>query len=128
MNYYSFLDAPLSMPTIVPSSPGVPYLRGTNVTITCRLRGGNPLATLSFKCNGKSLKESNQTNTTTAISALDFVIDVTFNNKTCICIGTHPASENKFQNNITLIVNGMYLGSYSIEIVCHYKYTYILTV
>lgn len=109
MNYYSFLDAPSSMPEIVPSSPGVPYLRGANITITCRLSGGNPLATLSFKCNGKSLKELNQSTTTTAISVLNFVIDGTFNNQTCICIGTHPASDNKSQNSITLTVNGMYL-------------------
>lgn len=99
------------MPTIFPSNPGMSYTSGTVVSITCALSGGNPLANLIFKCTGKSLEGFNQTNSTTAISVLNFTIDGSFNNRTCTCIGKHLALNNSdIQNSITLAVNGMYRG------------------
>lgn len=104
----SVSDPPSSEPAIFPSSPGGIYNSGTNATLTCQLYGGNPLANLTFKCTGKNVKESNQSNSTTAISVLSFETDSSFNNKTCNCIVKHLALDKIVQNNITLTVNGMY--------------------
>lgn len=103
-----FLDIkypPSSTPLISLSPPGLMYNTGKNVTLSCQLSGGNPLATILLTCDGQSLSQSDLNNETTAISEVNFQIDSSYNNRTCICRGVHQAQLTDTLSNITLFVN-----------------------
>lgn len=96
---------PSSKPVLILSPPQQPYNNGTNVTLTCQLPGGNPLANLSLNCDQKNLIQNVLNTNTKAISEVKFQIDGTYNNRTCTCIGTHLAQSTATLKAVTLIVN-----------------------
>lgn len=102
-------DPPTSAPLISLLPPGLIHNTGKNVTLSCQLSGGNPLATISLTCDGQILSQSNLNNETTAVSEVNFQIERSYNNRTCTCKGVHQAQLTDTSSSITLFVNGMYL-------------------
>ena len=82
-------DAPTSNLMISAQPAGYQYNDGTPVTLTCRLSGGNPVATLSWSCPGKSVSGVTQSNGTVAVSMLSLTMDSTYNRQQCTCTASH---------------------------------------
>lgn len=104
------LDPPTSFPMILANPANFEYDDGTRVNLTCELSGGNPLATLSFKCNEISGTQSNYRNET-AISVLSVIVDKTYNNKQCSCLAMHRLFNISRPVTKTLNIFCKYLGN-----------------
>ncbi|OWF49355.1 Nephrin [Mizuhopecten yessoensis] len=65
---------------------------GTTVTLECQVEGGNPLATLTWQCQGSTIVGRNLTYRTTAASSLMLNMDKTFHKQRCVCTAGHQAS------------------------------------
>ncbi|VDI13467.1 Hypothetical predicted protein [Mytilus galloprovincialis] len=93
-------DVPGTSPIILQNPPGG-ILTGKNVTLTCSVPGGNPLAILSWNCTG-----TNENNTTgnTASYSITLSVDKSYNNKICRCTADHVISTFKstVQQNIVV--------------------------
>ena len=77
------------MPSIIPTPSG-PINESSTVILTCDITGGNPLATITWTCEGSSSitpTGSPPTNATT--SSVQLKVNGNDNGKVCICIGHH---------------------------------------
>lgn len=84
---------PPSPPQITASPSGFQYDNGTNVILTCQQIGGNPLSTLSWNCKSSEMSSKNMTNSSTAVSVLEFTIDISYNKQKCTCTANHILSQ-----------------------------------
>ncbi|CAC5373537.1 unnamed protein product [Mytilus coruscus] len=100
MNWGFTSDVPETNP-IIEQKPlgGIPV--GGNVTLTCTMPGGNPLAILSWNCTGIS---KNETVENTASYSIAFTINKSFNNKICACTADHKiyAYKTTVQHNLVV--------------------------
>ncbi|XP_062572113.1 nephrin-like isoform X1 [Saccostrea cucullata] len=80
---------PSTDPVITASPPELQYSNGTRVTLTCQLPGGNPVATLSWRCKSTGVAGTNQSTSTISVSVLSLVMDSSYNNQQCTCTATH---------------------------------------
>ncbi|XP_060083674.1 synaptogenesis protein syg-2-like [Ylistrum balloti] len=81
---------------------------GTSVTLQCQVRGGNPLATLTWQCKGSSVTGQDLTNATTAVSTLTFTADRTYHQQQCVCTAVHPTSPSGVFDTVSIIFNVLY--------------------
>ncbi|XP_062618358.1 synaptogenesis protein syg-2-like [Saccostrea cucullata] len=95
---------PSTDPLITASPEGLQYNNGTRVTLTCQLPGGNPVATLSWRCKNTVMTGTNQSNSTTAVSVLSLVMDSSYNNQQCTCTATHSLLTSPKSTSVSLIV------------------------
>lgn len=106
--FFSFLDPPNSDPVILTNTSNFEFDDGARVTLICELNGGNPLATLDFKCNdfiGKDVNDGNKK----AVSVLSVVVDKSYNNKQCSCLANHQLFNSSRSETKTLTVFCKYL-------------------
>lgn len=107
-SFFSFLDPPTSDLLILTNASNFEFDDGADVTLICKLNGGNPLATLEFKCNNLIGKDANVGNET-AVSVLSVVVDKSYNNKQCSCLANHQLFNNSRSETKTLTVFCEYL-------------------
>lgn len=91
MNKDSISDEPGTNP-IIEQEPSGGILVGKNVTLTCSVSGGNPLATLSWNCSGI---KKNETVEDTASYSITFTVDKSYITKLCTCTANHRISAYK---------------------------------
>ncbi|CAG2215203.1 unnamed protein product [Mytilus edulis] len=87
-------------PTVRQATPG-PIDTGTAVTLICSVPGGNPLATLTWDCQGIT---SNTSTETEAVLEIEFTVDKNYNGRICSCSATHPIVTYRPTSQISLVV------------------------
>lgn len=105
---FFFLDPPTSGPAILSNASNFEFDDGTLVTFICKLNGGNPLATLDFKCN-KLIGTYANVGNKTATSVLSVEVNKSYNNKQCSCLAKHQLFNSSRSETKTLTVFCEYL-------------------
>ena len=83
------LDQPTTSP-IITQTPVGPIIAGNKVTLTCTIEGGNPVAMVTWSCDGTTqITPSGSPYTVDAISSLELVTSENNNGQICTCIGSH---------------------------------------
>ena len=84
-------DKPTSTPTIIQTPLGSIY-DGSTVILTCDIQGGNPLATITWMCEGVSpINPTGSPPTNTATYSVQLTVNSNDNGRKCTCIGHHLA-------------------------------------
>ncbi|XP_060081922.1 nephrin-like [Ylistrum balloti] len=81
---------------------------GDSVTLDCHVRGGNPIATLTWRCKGALRTGKNLTSTDTARSTLTVTVDKTYNGHMCACIATQQTNPGREIGRKTVEFNVIY--------------------
>ena len=98
------LDQPTTSPTITQIPVG-PIIEGSKVTLTCTIDGGNPVATITWSCDGATQKiPTGSPSTVDVISSVELVTSKNNDEQICTCTGKHLLwTNNKTQqHNITV--------------------------
>ncbi|XP_060064032.1 hemicentin-1-like [Ylistrum balloti] len=66
-----------------------PVYDDDDIDLRCSIRGGNPIATLSWMCPGQSVMSSPSDTSDTAISVLRITLTPFYNGANCTCTATH---------------------------------------
>ncbi|CAC5385646.1 unnamed protein product [Mytilus coruscus] len=77
----------------ITQTPTGPVNENTTITLTCIIKGGNPLANITWYCNGSTPVDSNGTlmNSYASISYIQLIAKKSYNGFVCSCTGSHPA-------------------------------------
>ena len=87
--YQSVLDQPTTSPNITQKPVG-PIIEGNNVTLTCTIEGGNPVASITWSCDGVTqITPTGSPSTVNAISSVELVTSKNNNGEICTCTGRH---------------------------------------
>ena len=100
----SVLDQPTALLTIK-QIPSEPIIAGSKVILTCTIQGGNPVATITWLCDGANqITPTASPSTVYAISSVELVVSKNNNGKICTCTGRHGLWTNDKikQHNITV--------------------------
>ena len=99
-----FLDLPTTSPTITLTPVG-PIIEGNKVTVTCTIEGGNPVATITWSCDGATqITQTGSPSTVDAISSVELVTSKSNNGHICACTGRHILWTNdKTQQHIITV-------------------------
>ena len=93
MIYYQYnhliSDEPTSTPSIIQTPTG--YINeDSTVILTCDIKGGNPLATIRWTCEGSSpINPTGNPPTNTVTSRVQLTVNSNDNGRMCTCIGHH---------------------------------------
>ena len=69
--HFNVLDQPTISPTII-QTPVEPIIEGNKVTLTCTIQGGNPVATITWSCDGATqITPTGSPSTEDAISSVE---------------------------------------------------------
>ena len=101
---FNVLDQPTTLPTITQTPVG-PIIEGNQVTLTCIIQGGNPVATITWSCDGATeITPTGSPSTVDAISSIELVTSKNNNGQTCTCTGRHLlwTNDKTQQHNITV--------------------------
>ncbi|XP_069115894.1 nephrin-like isoform X2 [Argopecten irradians] len=66
----------------------------SNVTLTCQVRGDNPLARFTWRCKRKALIRRQWSAGNISRSSLSVTVDTSYHLKTCTCTAWHNATRN----------------------------------
>ena len=89
VNFIWSLDAPITLPTIT-QTPNEPINEGNNVTLTCVIQGGNPLAAITWACDGATqITPTGSPSLSEATSSVELVTSKDNNGQICTCTGKH---------------------------------------
>ena len=89
MNFIWFLDAPTTIPTIT-QTPNGSIHEGNKVTLTCVIQGGNPLAAITWSCDGATqITPTGSPFLSEATSSVELVSSKDNNRQICTCTGRH---------------------------------------
>ena len=102
--YQSTLDQPTTTPNITQTPVG-PIIEGNKVTLTCIIQGGNPVATITWSCDGPTqITPTRSPSTGEVISSIEFVTSKSNNGEICTCTGRHLlwTVDEKEQHTITV--------------------------
>ena len=104
-NEYQFvLDQPTTFPTIT-QTPVVPIIEGSKVTLTCTIQGGNPVATITWSCDGATqITPTKSPSTVDVISSVELVTSKRSNGQICTCTGGHILWTNDKTQQHTITV------------------------
>ncbi|CAC5367820.1 unnamed protein product [Mytilus coruscus] len=91
---------PESHPTIQQAIPG-PVDSGSSISLIYSLSGGNPLASLTWKCKGITQNSSSSTKTEYIVT---FTVNKNFNGRVCTCSATHPIDSYRPNTRHQLVV------------------------
>ena len=87
--YQSVLDQPTTTPTITQTPVG-PIIEGNKVILTCTIQGGNPVATITWSCDGATqIIPTGSPSTGDVISSVELVTSKNNNGQVCTCTGRH---------------------------------------
>ncbi|XP_033757840.1 roundabout homolog 3-like, partial [Pecten maximus] len=84
------------------------FLTGTNVTLFCGVKGGNPLATLAWRCKGMQLTGIHWITNEEKRSKLSVSVDRSYHQKQCICTAEHQASQNRHFGTAAVLFDILY--------------------
>ena len=101
---FTVIVAPAASPKIQ-QKPAGSIIKGNNVTLTCLVSGGKPLATLSWNCSGTYI--NNTSGNTTSLSVY-IRVEKSDNNKICTCSATHLVTSYRRIIHHTLTVHCKY--------------------
>lgn len=78
-----------------------PIIEGSKVTLTCTVQGGNPVATITWSCDGATqIAPTGSPSTEGAISSVELVTSKNNNGQICTCTGSHPLwTDDKIQQH-----------------------------
>ena len=99
---FNILDKPMTSPTIT-QTPVRPIIEGNKVTLTCTIQGGNPVAMITWSCDGATqITPTRNPSTVNAISSVELV--ASRNGQICTCTGRHLlwTNDKAQQHNITV--------------------------
>ena len=83
------LDAPTTLPTIT-QTPNGSIHEGNKVTLTCGIQGGNPLAAITWSCDGSTqITPTGSPSLSEATSSVELVTTKDNNGQICTCTGKH---------------------------------------
>jgi hypothetical protein len=83
--HFNVLDQPTISPTII-QTPVEPIIEGNKVTLTCTIQGGNPVATITWSCDGAThITPTGSPSTEDAISSVEIVTSKNNNGQICTC-------------------------------------------
>ena len=100
MYFLWFLDAPTTLPTIT-QTPNGSIHEGNKVTLTCVIQGGNPLAAITWSCDGATqITPTGSPSPSEATSSVELVTSKDNNGQICTCTGKHILWTNDKHNNI----------------------------
>ena len=101
---HSILDQPRTSPTITQTPVG-PIIEGSKITLTCSIQGGNPVATITWSCDGATqITPTGSPSTEDAISSVELVTSKNNNGHICTCTGRHLLWTNgKIQQHIITV-------------------------
>ncbi|XP_076109516.1 nephrin-like [Mytilus galloprovincialis] len=75
------------------------------ITLTCEILGGNPLANIVWQCDGASLvTPTGVPPTNKSVSSVQLTAAESHNGKVCTCTGSHPAWTQTKSSSITLLI------------------------
>jgi hypothetical protein len=98
------LDEPTTSPNITQSPVG-PIIEGNNVALTCTIQGGNPVAAITWSCDGATqITPTGSPSTVDVISSIELVTSKNKNGETCTCTGKHLLWTNDKTQEHTIIV------------------------
>jgi hypothetical protein len=102
--YQSVSDQPMTSPTITQTPVG-PIIEGNKVNLTCTIQGGNPVATITWSCDGATqITSTGSPSTIDAISIVELVTSKDNNGQRCTCTGRHILWTNdKTQQHIITV-------------------------
>ncbi|CAG2228535.1 unnamed protein product [Mytilus edulis] len=92
---------PPNVELVITQSPLGTLDTGDEVTLTCKVSGGNPLAELNWDC-GDGIK--NNTSGNTSSYSVRFQVNKSNNGKQCNCAATHPVPTYRPTKQHILIV------------------------
>ena len=98
----TLLDQPTTSPTISQTPVG-PIFEGNKVTLTCTIQGGNPVATITWSCDGAT-QIAPTGSPENAISSVELVTSKNTNGQTCTCTGRHILWTNDKTQQHSIIV------------------------
>ena len=102
--FQSFLDQPNTTPTIT-QTPVAPIIEGSKVTLTCTIQGGNPVATVTWSCDGTTqITLTGSPSTVDAISSVELVTSNNNKGQICTCTGRHVLWTNDKTQQHTITV------------------------
>ncbi|CAC5416043.1 unnamed protein product [Mytilus coruscus] len=87
-------------PTVRQATAG-PIDTETSVKLICSVPGGNPLAKLTWDCQGIS---SNTSTETVAVLEIEFTVDKNYNGRICSCSATHPIGTYRPTSQYSFVV------------------------
>ena len=96
------VDQPTTSPTIT-QTPDRPIIDGSKVTLTCTIEGGNPVATITWSCDGVT-QITPTGSPEDAITSVELVTSKNNNGQICICTGTHILWTNNKTQQHTITV------------------------
>ena len=100
--HFNVLDQPTTSPTII-QTPVEPIIEGNKVTLTCTIQGGNPVATITWTCDG--ITQITPTGShVDAISSVELVTSKIINEQICTCTGRHILWTNDKTQQHTITV------------------------
>ncbi|KAJ8316439.1 hypothetical protein KUTeg_006453 [Tegillarca granosa] len=85
---HTVTGVPTSRPSLT-GYDGSPRFPGNTITLTCKVDGGTPLATLSWTCKGLLVQGTNANTATSAIRTYIVTIDTSYNGQQCQCSASH---------------------------------------
>ena len=91
--------------TRITQTPVGPIIEGNKVTLTCTIQGGNPVATITWLCDGVTqITPTGSPYTVDAISSVELVTSKNNNGQICTCTGKHLlwTNDKTQQHNITV--------------------------
>ena len=98
----------MGFPTITQIPVG-PIVENTTVTLTCTIQGGNPVATITWSCEGATqITPTGSPSTVDANSSVEFVTSKNNNGKICTCAGRHILWTNDKMQRHTITVYRKY--------------------
>ena len=104
MNLILSLDAPPTLPKIT-QTPNGPIHEGSKVTLTCVIEGGNPLAAITWSCDGATqITPTGSPSLSEATSSVELLTTKDNNGQICTCTGKHILWTNDKAQEHTLSV------------------------
>jgi hypothetical protein len=98
------LVQPRTSPAVAQVPVG-PIIEGSKITLTCTIGGGNPVATITWSCDGATqITSTGSPSTVDAISSVELVTSKNNNGEICTCTGRHLlwTNDKTQQHNITV--------------------------
>jgi hypothetical protein len=121
INFNLFLDQPTTTPTITQTPVG-PIIEGSKVTLTCTIQGGNPVATVTWSCDGATqITPTGSPSTVDAISGVELVTSKNNNGQICTCIGRHLLWTNDQTQQHNIVVYCKHKLCHNIVSYVHYR-------
>jgi hypothetical protein len=101
---FNIIDQPTTLPNITQTPVG-PIIVGNKLTLTCTIQGGNPVATITWSCDGATrTTPTGSPSTVDAISSVELVTSRDNNGQICTCTGRHILWTNdKIQQDIITV-------------------------